>query len=135
MKLVAALAIAAGLLIPATASANVNDPNADPVNRPTLWLNNSFQSPTGNIKCHYWPAPDNEVTCTTLNTGLTVYLTRWLHAGSRYAHLSEGHGPTLFYGQRWVVSGFRCDSAFSGMTCRSSSGHGFSVNRTNYNLW
>lgn len=129
-----AVTLAIGLVIPTVASANPNNPNTDPTASGYIWRSNSFQSPSGNIKCHYW-AYDDELTCTTLNTGLTMYLTRFLAAGHRYAHLAEGHGPTLLYGQHWVVNGFRCDSYSIGMNCHTTAGHGFLVNRTDYNVW
>lgn len=133
-RIALAVMLAGALIVPAAASAAPNDPNVGPTASGYIWRSNSFQSPSGNIKCHYW-AFDEELTCTTLNTGLTIYLTRYLAPGHRYSYLSEGHGPTLLYGQRWVVAGFRCDSYSTGMNCRSSTGHGFTLNRTDYNVW
>jgi hypothetical protein len=137
-----ALALVGAVLSPASALATPNNPN-NPAGG-GAWVSNSFQSPSANIRCHYWPATAASsgtpylgptLTCTTLNTGLTVYLTPRLRAGSRYAHLDEGHGPTLGYGQRWVISGYSCDSESAGMTCRSSSGPGFTVNRSDFEVW
>lgn len=135
MRLLVSLTVAAALIVPATASATPNDPNGAYTPNTAIWYSNSFQSPSGNIKCHYWHAPDNEMTCTTLNTGLTLYLTRYLPAGARYAHLAEGHGPTLQYGESWTGSGYTCFSRFNGMTCRTNLGHGFFINRSEYRVW
>jgi hypothetical protein len=46
-------------------------------------------------------------------------------------------GPILYYGDSWSVNRrFRCNSSYSGMTCRSvATGHGFFINRTSYRLF
>ena len=37
--------------------------------------------------------------------------------------------PVLAYGATWTVYGFSCLSQTTGLTCRNSQGHGFSISR------
>src|SRR5258708_4041886 len=68
-----------------------------------------FQSPSGNIRCAY----RNQVGigCYTLNNGLGVFLRSFDQAYYVAAYkLSISAGPTLYYGQTWGLSSFRCSS-------------------------
>ncbi len=88
-----------------------------------------FQSPTGNIRCAY--RNQVGVGCTTLNNGEAVFLRSFDRAYylQRYS-LNIPAGPTLFYGQTWGISSFRCQSQSAGMKCWSTvTGHGFLINR------
>ncbi len=103
----------------------------------SAWDSNWFRSPTGNIRCRYWPA-DSLLACTTLNnrrfTGVTLN-------GRSFARTSYGYsfpgGPVLTYGDSWTIRGrFRCVSRFNGMTCESlRTGSGFFISRTGYRLF
>lgn len=101
------------------------------------WRSNTFRSPTGNIRCRYWPG-DALLGCTTLNNGrvaaVRVFGRPYVDSNRNYTFPS---GPVLTYGDYWSVRGrFRCDSRFNGMTCRSlRTGAGFFINRTSYRLF
>ncbi|MDX6645859.1 MAG: hypothetical protein QOK40_1586 [Miltoncostaeaceae bacterium] len=99
------------------------------------FTSNRFESPSGNILCRY----DNYsrvMACMTLNdsfvAAVPVYGRSYKTRGGTFRN-----GPTLYYGDYWTASGrFRCNSALSGMTCRSvQSGHGFFLSRTSYRLF
>jgi hypothetical protein len=114
-KLLAGAVIGAALAVPATAEAAYDYAR--------------FQSPSGNIRCAY----RNQVGigCYTLNNGLGVVLRSFDRAYylSAFA-LSIPAGPTLYYGQTWGFSSFRCSSQPAGMKCWSAvTGHGFLINR------
>jgi hypothetical protein len=105
----------------------------------SAWNSNYFHSPTGNIRCRYFPNSQSRIlACTTLNTGRIVGVTPY---GSSFTTFdTTGYafpaGPTLGYGRYWTYKGYRCDSSFSGMRCRSgNTGHGFFINRTRYQLF
>src|SRR5712691_9471220 len=78
-----------------------------------------FQSPTGNIRCAY--RNQVGVGCYTLNNGLGVFLRSFDRAYYLSAFsLSIPAGPTLYYGQTWGISTFRCLSLSTGMKCSST---------------
>jgi hypothetical protein len=98
------------------------------------WDSNVFSSPTGNIRCRY--APNTQyLTCLTANDGWIAYLPRY----GRPVHDNNstwiGYGRTLRYGDRWRAPGFSCTSRSDGITCRNQAGHGFLINRTDYDSW
>jgi len=98
------------------------------------WESNVFSSPTGNIRCRY--APNTQfVTCMTANDGWVAYLPRYGKAVHDDYSTWIGYGRTLQYGQRWRAPGFNCVSRFDGMTCRNQVGHGFVINRTDFESW
>ena len=43
--------------------------------------------------------------------------------------------PVVNYGKAWSGGGIRCTSAFSGLTCRNQSGHGFFLSRATWRLF
>jgi len=125
-------ALLAGLAVPAVAGvAGSAGPAA------SVWNSSWFRSPTGNIRCRYWPG-DLLLACTTLNnrrlTGVTLN-------GGSFVRQSHGYsfpgGPVLTYGDSWSVRGrFRCVSRYNGMTCESlRTGSGFLIHRTGYRLF
>ena len=99
------------------------------------WSSNWFQSPSGNIRCRYFPT-DGIVACKTVNNGRTavVPLRGEAYVLARLTDYSFPRGPVLTYGDYWSVSGrFRCDSYSYGMKCRSlRTGHGFVVSRSGF---
>ena len=42
---------------------------------------------------------------------------------------------TLAYGHTWQRGPFRCDSARTGVTCRTARGHGVFVSRASWRIW
>lgn len=44
----------------------------------------------------------------------------------------ESRARVLAYGMSWSGGGLRCRSAFSGLTCRNKSGHGFFLSREHW---
>jgi hypothetical protein len=46
----------------------------------------------------------------------------------------RGVARVLAYGTNWSRAGFRCSSAFTGLTCRNRSGHGFFLSRGSWQL-
>ncbi len=63
--------------------------------------------------------------------------TTWWRSGDPTATL-PGNGPkvaALPYGTRLDVTGFQCESAETGVTCRNSAGRGFAVSREQYRLF
>lgn len=99
------------------------------------FTSNWFKSPTGNIRCRYFPS-DAVLACKTLNNGRAaiVPLTGDAYVLVRLTDYTFPAGPTLAYGTYWSASGrFRCDSSTLGMKCRSlRSGHGFAINRSGF---
>ena len=63
-------------------------------------------------------------------------------SGSTCPGHDEAQGPIfelakqmLRYGQHWSWRGMSCSSAFKGLTCHNTSGHGFFVSRANTHLF
>lgn len=105
----------------------------------SLW----FQSPTGNIRCRFFPKRQL-MACTTLNDDFTVgvplYGAAWKRRFS--APLSFPSGPVLEYGETYTGVGpgggkwFTCSSRADGMRCRSAkTKRGFFLNATSYGLF
>ena len=136
--LVAALVVAAGAALGATASAA---------------RNGTFKTPSGNIVCGYVvaasardtfvecgiksglrPAPRN--TCTDLDySGKRVGLTATgravpvVCAGDPGPFLFAARAHVLAYGRTWRGGGITCTSRRTGLTCRNRGGHGFFLSR------
>jgi hypothetical protein len=89
----------------------------------------TFQSPSGNIRCGYWPQMG--VGCYTRNNGRMAFLESF---GEAYVTRSSGGlpgGPVIRYGRTWRRSTFRCHSSTAGMDCWSTyTGNGFFINRS-----
>ena len=105
----------------------------------SLW----FESPTGNIRCRFFPGRQL-MACTTLNDDFTVgvplYGAAWKRRFS--SPLSFPAGPTLEYGETYTGVGprggkwFTCSSRSDGMRCRSAkTKRGFFLNATSYGLF
>jgi hypothetical protein len=131
---VLAAAVLATALVANAAALSANSPSAA---RSPAWNSNWFRSPTGNIRCRYWP-DDRLLACTTLNNRRLVGVTLFGHPFVRSAFgYSFPGGPVLSYGDTWAVAGrVKCWSRYSGMTCRSlQTGSGFFINRTSFRLF
>ena len=89
----------------------------------------TFQSPSGNIRCGY--ISQMGVGCYTRNNGRLAFLESF---GGAYVVTRRGSlpgGRVLGYGRTWRLSTFRCHSSTSGMECWSTyTGNGFFINRT-----
>jgi hypothetical protein len=89
-----------------------------------------FRSPSGNLRCGY--VDQVGVACIRMNDGRGVFL----HSFDKAYYLSpwQGYlpaGRTLYYGQGWSASTFRCRSESNGVTCWSTlTHHGFFLNRS-----
>ena len=94
---------------------------------------NWFRSPTGNIRCRYFPQ-DAVLACKTLNNGraAVVPLRGRAYVLRQLTDYTFPRGPVLAYGDYWAVPRrFRCDSTTAGMRCRSlQSGRGFVLSRS-----
>lgn len=129
----AALVVVLGSAVSATAHRGPDGFGPGPPPTTGRWTSNWFHSPTGNIRCRYYPR-GGYVACKTLNNqrlaGVTLFGRSYRRADGY--NFSFPAGPTLGYGQNWIVRGrFRCDSRFKGMTCRSLvTGRGFFINRS-----
>lgn len=128
-KFVAILSVALGTLIASNAYADVY-----------------FKSPSGNIKC---AADSSSVDCVILSTHSGVSAPVYEDCHANHVSLSSsgrpegicesdfaysgfaGSVPVLGYGQTKRGNGWSCTSAKTGMTCRNSSGHGFSMSKAN----
>lgn len=101
------------------------------------WNSNWFRSPTGNIRCRYWPE-DRFLACTTLNNRRMVSVRVF---GRPTVRSNPGYsfpgGPVLYYGETWTVRDrVKCWSRSQGMTCRSlQTDAGFFINRSSYRLF
>ena len=120
-----------------------------------------FKTPSGNIVCFHSPGPaDRRVTLVVcgIKTGLRPkppYTARCRELGLDYnadrisleatgraspSSCAGDAGPllgargarVLGYGKTWSGGGITCRSAFSGLTCRNRSGHGFVLSRTRW---
>ena len=108
-----ALAILAGLAslaVPATAGAR------------------SFQTPSRNIVCLYFKGP--QLRCDVRSLNDTAFTLDRRHRAKR-VHVTDAvpAGPVLAYGRSLRLGPFTCRSRRAGLTCRSSSSHGFFLSR------
>ena len=133
------LVLGAAVLVAALAvtATGASSPSSPSVGASPAWNSNWFRSPTGNIRCRWWPV-DRLVACTTLNNRRMVAVRVF---GRPFVRSSFGYsfpaGPVLSYGDTWSVRGrVKCWSRYEGMTCRSlETLAGFSINRTSYRLF
>jgi hypothetical protein len=120
-----------------------------------------FKSPSGNIICLYTtgavdqplsivvcgiksglrPKPPYTARCRELRLGHTadriaLQATGRAQpspcAGDAGPLLGEREARVLAYGRTWRRGGISCRSAFTGMTCRNRSGHGFFLSRSRW---
>ena len=120
-----------------------------------------IRTPSGNIKCLVIPGKPSLLHCTL---GKASYATRlesrcmtpggagvdWhgfelaatgkggvsCSGGILYSpERSQPSYSTLSYGHSWRHGGFSCLSQRSGLTCRSTSGHGLFLSRTSFRVW
>lgn len=103
-----------------------------------------LQTPSGNIQCMYYKDAKNEsLRCTVLNS-TAVFEKKpadcefdWgadvgMDAKGKASRLCvsdtvAGKYPVVAYGTQWKKGAFSCTSATSGLTCRNSSRHGFTI--------
>jgi len=96
---------------------------------------NFWRSPSGNIACRYYPAIE-AVTCQTDNDRYAVAVERYGSKAFRtYYRWIPSWALRLDYGGNWTGPGFRCQSQLYGMTCRTTGGHGFGINRDDVVKW
>ncbi len=87
-----------------------------------------WQSPTGRIRCDY--RDQVGVGCVQLDRGWGMFLRSFAGVSFGYPYSYPGPGRTLYYGQTWRASSFRCLSQSTGMKCWSTlTGHGFLISR------
>ncbi len=121
--------------------------------------NDRFKTPSGNIVCEYFfnfqqtpgTRPESVIRCgihsglkpppplrpcregdyTDKFVGLSTTGSVFVQAcaGDPGPFVGEGSTRVLAYGKTWSGGGLRCSSAATGLTCRNTSGHGFSLNR------
>jgi hypothetical protein len=120
------------------------------------WAANTFTSPTRNIVCQYYPGASpgrvdafrafgGTMTCMTRNNRRQAAVAA---AGGRGREVFDWPNPfatpfthVLYYGQTWVsparygYGAIQCLSSFTNMACRTSFGHGFSINRDGLTTW
>lgn len=108
-----------------------------------------FRSPSSNIGCEMakgiarcdiadrtWKAPPRPKSC-PLDYGQGLIVT----GNARGTFTCAGdtalnaQNPPLPYGRSSSVGGMTCASATAGITCRSASGHGFTIARSSYRLF
>src|SRR5207247_6526435 len=53
-------------------------------------------------------------------------------AGDPGALVGSSMARVLGYGKTWSGGGLRCTSAFTGLTCNNTSGHGFFLSRAHW---
>jgi hypothetical protein len=108
-----------------------------------------FAVPGGNVGCIYIPAGGTkvyqprdggpELSCDRIapkyvhvELGKSGKATQIVNPGEQGC-CSEAN--KLDYGQRWSGGPFSCESAKSGLTCKRSDGHGFSISRQAIKLY
>lgn len=105
-----------------------------------------FQTPSGNIGCAIWPGKDSYVRCDMKELQPT-YQDKpsdcdfsW---GSAFELTTTGSGevicfndtsinadaPKVEYGKAFELGSFRCLSEKTGLTCKNTRGHGFSLSK------
>lgn len=87
-----------------------------------------FQTPSRNIVCLYFAGP--RLRCDVRSLNDTAFTLDRRHRGRR-VHVTDAvpAGPVLRYGRSLTLGPFNCSSRRSGLTCRSSSRHGFFLSR------
>lgn len=118
-----------------------------------------FRSPSGNIQCYfdqkaYAPGGTRRLlTCGLRHADYAMQLQRRCLAGDWHGFgLRANARPTLFcsgnpdfsirpvyttlaYGKSWTRGRFTCTSRITGVTCRSTGGHGLFISRQSYRTW
>jgi uncharacterized protein DUF6636 len=117
-----------------------------------------FRSPTGNIGCVYAdfspgtpnlrcdirsglknpklpPKPSSCSSEVDFGQGLWIARTGPAHIVCAGDTALDPQARVVPYGTSFVRGGFRCDSAFNGMTCKNQSGHGFFLNADVWRLF
>jgi uncharacterized protein DUF6636 len=116
----------------------------------------SFRTPTGNIGCVFAHFAQNRPTLRCdIRSGLhnpklpPTPSNCHLDFGQGLQMANQGaarivcagdtaldpHARPLAYGTSFVRDGFRCDSAFNGLTCKNLSSHGFFLNADVWRLF
>jgi hypothetical protein len=107
------------------------------------WKSNSWQSPTGNIICHYYGVM---VECGTRDSGYVALVTptsaSYFKQLPLVTSLAKLYGPILQYGQTWagpvdgnVYSKFVCLSTITSMRCTNPNGNSFFLSRTGVQIY
>ena len=107
------------------------------------WSSNYWHSPTGNIRCRYFPVKKG-IVCVSLNDNFAVGVglrgKSFESPNTSPSYFPAGH--VLQFGQHYIVfladgtNAFRCNMASRGVTCHSLlSGHGFFLGREVYQLF
>jgi hypothetical protein len=126
---------------------------------PAMTLLPGLRSPSGNIRCYV--GPGSTLRCAIAQASYASRLqTRCLHPNGSgvdwhgFELRSSGVGAVtcsggilynpstqrpsyrlLPYGRTWQHAGFTCTSRRTGVTCRSTSGHGLFVSRESWRVW
>ena len=91
-----------------------------------------FQTPSRNIVCLYSSSggPGPHLRCDVRSLNDTAFTLDRTHRGKR-VRVTDAvpAGPVLRYGRALQLGALRCRSRRTGMTCRSSSRHGFFLSR------
>jgi hypothetical protein len=114
-RIIAGLAMMAGLAVPSTVSAEAAEA--------------FFKTPGGAVYC----VAEGSMYCWTPNDGFTVQMGIHSRATKRYYRSNKRYPsgyPTLRFGQsRTFYGGIRCDSRHDGLTCVNRAGHGWWLGR------
>jgi len=123
-----------------------------------------FKTPSGNIQCDYYiggyvrcgirsglkPAPAKRGPHCFVPNRVELRLTGRAALAGPSSCPGEDEGdagpfaggqpggppvPVLAYGKTWRGGSLSCSSAFTGLTCRSKSGHGFFLSRERWRLF
>ena len=92
----------------------------------------AWQSPSGNIVCHYY-ASSRAVVCTTMNDGQITLVNQYggVRKGPNHGAYSFARGPALSYGKTITFAGLICTSQSNGMVCvELATCHGFMISRS-----
>jgi hypothetical protein len=124
----AAFVLAACTLLAATAAHGHSATSAKAARTGAASYYDHWQSPTGRIRCDY--RDQVGVGCVQLDRGWGMFLHSFAGATYGYPFAIPGPGRTLYYGQTWRASTFRCLSQSIGMKCWSTlTRHGFFISR------
>ncbi len=101
-----------------------------------------FSMPSGNVDCVFTPAGGSkvyqpldggpELSCDRRDpsyVNLTMTPKRVARTNNPGEQSCCSVDNPLPYGKTWAKDGFTCESAQTGLTCRRSDGHGFSISR------
>ncbi|MGH8639587.1 MAG: DUF6636 domain-containing protein [Burkholderiales bacterium] len=116
---------------------------------PVAMAQEGFRSPTGNIHCQFFAEGDGGATmrCDVrqisnrppprprqcdLEWGQAFEISARATRGTRLCYgdtVQDKRLPVLGYGRNWQRGGLTCQSERTGVTCRNTRGHGFTVAR------